>query len=341
MNKVTKFSIIIPVYNTGAYLEKCINSVLNQNYPDYEIILIDDGSKDDSFSVCKSYSENNCKIKAYTQENKGQLPTRQRGISLSNGDYCLFLDSDDWLEPNTLNKLNNVCKEFNSDMVCFRLQLVSDEKIICESKSLFHDNTVINEDKSPLINIIMGSYHLNSVCNKAVKATVAKESLFDYSVFQHIRQSEDLLQVMEFLNKAGSVLFINDVFYNYYVRESSVTKAFNKERYKDIHLVRLKVLEFGKNHNATELMINGLYDDFCNKLTDYIRELYNSDLNKSEIKDILNKIKDLSLYKDAIKNKRPVTKAWSKNAKLIFILFRRFPALLNTYFKITTKIKER
>ena len=100
-----KFSVIVPVYNTQEYLKRCIESVLNQTYKNYEIILINDGSTDNSLEILKKY-ESNSKVKIITQKNHGLSYTRNVGISHATGDYVILLDSDDFLEKDLFKVLN-------------------------------------------------------------------------------------------------------------------------------------------------------------------------------------------------------------------------------------------
>ena len=93
-----KVSIVIPVYNVEKLLDRCIKSLLNQTYKDYELIFIDDGSKDNSLKILEKYKQNK-KIKILTQKNNGPAITRNRGIKLAKGEYIMFVDSDDYVSP--------------------------------------------------------------------------------------------------------------------------------------------------------------------------------------------------------------------------------------------------
>ena len=100
MNKY-KFSIIVPVYNVENYVDKCIKSILNQTYKNYEVIIINDGSTDNSLNIINKY-KNNKKIKIITQKNKGLSNARNNGMKMATGDYLLFIDSDDYIEDKLL-----------------------------------------------------------------------------------------------------------------------------------------------------------------------------------------------------------------------------------------------
>ena len=111
MNNILKkqplFSIVVPAYNSAPFIKKCIESVLAQTCGDYELILVDDGSTDDTYSVCKNYAQLDSRIKVLHKQNGGHTSARNKGLKESVGKYIFFLDSDDWLEEQTLE----ICEE--------------------------------------------------------------------------------------------------------------------------------------------------------------------------------------------------------------------------------------
>jgi glycosyltransferase involved in cell wall biosynthesis len=112
-------SIIVPVYQVKEYVEECINSILNQTYSDIEILLIDDGSTDGSGEICDKYAEKDRRVKVIHQENKGQSVARNTGLRHSKGMYISFVDSDDKVKPQYIEKLYNLIKEYNAEIaVC-------------------------------------------------------------------------------------------------------------------------------------------------------------------------------------------------------------------------------
>ena len=123
-----KFSVLIPVYNTEKYLEDCLRSVLNQTYQDFEIIVVDDGSTDSSGLICdnyqKAYPE---KIKVIHKENQGLISARRVGIANASGDYCIFVDSDDYIENNLLSELNKILSQDESiDLLLYSFKYLQD-----------------------------------------------------------------------------------------------------------------------------------------------------------------------------------------------------------------------
>ncbi len=123
-----KISIILPVYNTEKYLTRCFKSVLRQTFDSYEVIVINDGSTDNSLSIINKFAKQNSKIKVYSQENKGLSYSRNLGIKKSNADYIFFLDSDDSIHKNTLEELYNLAKINNSCITITRFRWLTQKK---------------------------------------------------------------------------------------------------------------------------------------------------------------------------------------------------------------------
>lgn len=113
---VMKVSIIVPVYNTEAYLERCLKSLVNQTLKDIEIICIDDGSKDNSVAILKKYSQLDKRIKIIEQENLGVSVARNNGLKLATGEYIGFVDSNDWIDLDFYEKLYNAAKKYDADI---------------------------------------------------------------------------------------------------------------------------------------------------------------------------------------------------------------------------------
>ena len=181
-----KISIIIPVYNTEKYLSRAIESVLRQEFDDFEIIIVDDGSTDSSRFIADNYSLYNDNITVIHKENEGLGFARNTGLKCANGDYILFLDSDDYIDKNTLKRIYCVAKNTNADITVFNMRKISEK-----------DNSVIEEEflklkqetisiKEMGINNYFKCYffpyiHGHEACNKLYKKTLLQKSriLFD------------------------------------------------------------------------------------------------------------------------------------------------------------------
>ena len=113
------FSVIIPIYNVQKYLKRCIDSVLSQTFDDYELILVDDGSKDDCGTICDDYAKTNEKIKVIHKQNGGLVSARQAGIQVAAGEYVFHLDGDDAILPDALESAYEIIEKYHPDMVSF------------------------------------------------------------------------------------------------------------------------------------------------------------------------------------------------------------------------------
>ena len=141
-----KSSVIVPVYNVKDFLEKCVDSVLRQTERDFELLLIDDGSTDGSGALCDELAGRDNRIRVIHQENKGLGGARNTGIEAASGDWLLFLDSDDWIEPETLEKALTAGEQQNADMVLFGFRSVDMQG---KELGIFLDALPKNEPLSP------------------------------------------------------------------------------------------------------------------------------------------------------------------------------------------------
>ena len=131
------FSIIVPVYNTEKELERCVRSVTCQTYQDFELILVDDGSKDSSGAMCDTFSAEDSRIVAIHQQNAGSSEARNTGIRAAKGDYLLFLDSDDlWDDQNALEELQKQIAAHPADVFCFGVRIYDDDGTFVKERLL-------------------------------------------------------------------------------------------------------------------------------------------------------------------------------------------------------------
>ena len=114
------FSIIVPVYNADVYLERCVKSILKQEFKDFELILVNDGSKDNSLSLIEKFAKQDNRIKYISQENRGLSYARNRGISMSTGMYIVFVDADDWIDIKFLEISKQYIEKYNPDIITYR-----------------------------------------------------------------------------------------------------------------------------------------------------------------------------------------------------------------------------
>ena len=256
--KDIKFSVIIPVYNAEKYIEACIESVLNQSYQNFELILVNDGSSDNSGDICSRYADKITNVFAYHKENSGVIHTRRYALERAIGDYCVFVDADDSLKKDTLQILHDTIRKYECDCVIYGYDRVQNGTIV--NKSQEETETCIT-DKRMLYRKCFFSSEYNQLCRKAVKRSVFKR--VDYSSYYHISRGEDLLQSIDVLENSTSVVFIKDRLYNYTLNPNSITEAVKYESYELSFEVRQEVLNFLKTQMVFEEQDWRDYRTYC------------------------------------------------------------------------------
>lgn len=139
-----KFSIIIPVYNVEKYIDKCLDSILKQTYENYEVIIVNDGTKDNSVEIINKYVKKYDQFKLYEKENGGLSDARNYGLQYVTGDYLLFIDSDDYIDKNLLRELNNKLKVKEYDLIKFKINLVDENSNIIRKETGISSSKIIN-----------------------------------------------------------------------------------------------------------------------------------------------------------------------------------------------------
>lgn len=235
------FSVIIPVYNAENYLDECIQSVINQTFDDWEIVLVDDGSVDSSGNICDMYQEKYPnKIKVFHKKNEGQILTRCYGIRNSDGDYLVFLDADDMLKKDCLEKLSNIIGNTGSDMIIYKF---SKSKDFSNEYSLPLIPGIV--DKNDIYKLICTSSLLNNMCTKCVKRDCFDVNA-DYSEYAFMRNAEDLLQSLPIIDKCSNPYYLDDALYYYRTNPQSITNTYRKDFSTDIKAVRKIANEYSK-----------------------------------------------------------------------------------------------
>ena len=219
-----RFSIIVPVYNTGPYLRRCVQSVFGQDFSDWELLLIDDGSTDQSGEIADSYEEKDARVRVLHQTNSGQFFARQRGILLARGEYLLFLDSDDAMDPVCLKTIDKVLTEKKPDILLFN-------GCVCKNEEITEQRIGNLGDEKKEIEVtdfrrqVLSSDKLSSLCIKAFRASLYANDTTDYSDMRGTKYGEDKVRLLYPLTLAKTVFYIPDVLYQYHSRDDSIVKC--------------------------------------------------------------------------------------------------------------------
>lgn len=253
-------SVIVPVYNVEKYLSRCIESIINQTYTNIEIILVDDGSTDNSRIICDEYKKKDKRINVIHKKNGGLSDARNKGIEMSRGEYLCFIDSDDYIEESFVEELYEMCIKNNVKISQCSFEIVKEhnkntkteieEKEETKYKNISCQEMIYNSySKYPAHNVI--------VCNK-----MFKKELFNDIKFTVGRLHEDEFTTYKLIYLAERIFVTNKKLYNYYQREGSITNStFNLKKLD--YLVALEErLNFFKEKKE-ERLYNKTQEQFC------------------------------------------------------------------------------
>lgn len=237
MNNSPLISVIVPVYKVEPYLERCVNSIINQTYKNLEIILVDDGSPDNCGKICDELAIKDNRIKVIHKQNEGQSKARNEGLDIAQGEFITFVDSDDWLETEAYQLLISMIKD--SDIAIFGHKTVRDE-IPFENDNF--GNIYLNSEG--LWDEVLGELN-NAVWNKLFKSELLKDIRFLTDVYH----GEDLIFNLNYIKKCKNGVINKTPMYHYFKHPDSVTTSnFSEKRFMEI-ISKDAVLDLVKTEN--------------------------------------------------------------------------------------------
>ena len=297
-------SVIVPVYKTEKYLERCINSILNQTYKDIELILVDDGSPDKCPAICDTFAQMDERVKVIHKVNGGVSTARNTGLEIATGDYIAFVDSDDYIELDMYEKMLSKVAEYGCDVImCDCMKDYPDHSIIYthDIRGGFYSYEELLTEYYP---------HLLMMENVEYPATISNVTILwkntlntpDMRYEPGIRFSEDLLFGAKLLRNAKSFYYMKgEALYHYIFNERSASHTFVEDKWNDyVRLYNKIKLEFSDNKKfdfksqIEKVLLFFIY----NAVGDYMR---NSTLSirekKNKIQNILNDKNVKTLFK--------------------------------------------
>lgn len=316
VEKMEKISIIVPVYNSEKYIGPCLNSIINQNYANFEVIIINDGSNDNSLEICEFFKNKYSNIILLNKLNEGVSKARNDGIKKATGDYLLFVDSDDYLEPNALNKFEPYLKYF-PDVIIGNYNIIKNNKkignISLEKKLL--NKLEINAFLFPYFDLTY-SHH--------IWGNLYKKSIINYNkiLFDHnISMGEDLLFNIEVFNRIETLFIIPEITYNYVLELNILTKKFYSNYfYNRLYLIK-QISKYYKMNNFDQ---NEIYYQIIKSSFASFMMIH----NKGNLENFESKIARID---DVLKNNYLI------NAIKLYTTKNIFELILVTLFKLNLK----
>ncbi|MGN1041637.1 MAG: glycosyltransferase family 2 protein [Acutalibacteraceae bacterium] len=297
---MAKISIVVPVYNRENRLKKCVDSILNQTFKDFELILVDDGSRDSSGKICDDYAEKDTRVRVIHQENKGVSDARNAGIKCAVGEYIGFVDSDDYIDEKMYEILYSLMLEHNADItVCGVREKWLNNEILASKKG----NLLVLNNQEAIRFLFIGKYLTLYASNKLYKKT-----FFDKVKYPSGKIYEDTVATPKIFALADKIVYTSESLYNYVRSPGSITTSEFSPKDMDIIEAGKNVLEFAKKE-FPELIKEAEYRYFWSYMYVIDRMITGGisfdDNNYTQLVDFLrkNKLKILSNPYFSIKRK--------------------------------------
>ena len=217
MEREELISVIVPVYNAEQYLERCVNSIINQTYRNLEIILVNDGSTDQSGELCDSFALQDKRIRVFHKENGGSGSAKNTGFAVATGEYLALVDSDDWIEPDMYQSLLSTLKEYNAQIIACGIRKVTDNGEIAYYNDCLNERIQYTTEEA-LLELPKNERITNSMCNKLFH----KRTIQDLRMDESIAFDDDPF-VPKCIARAEKIFYTAEPFYNYYQRQNSIS----------------------------------------------------------------------------------------------------------------------
>ncbi len=301
------FYVLVPVYKVENYISDCINSVLNQDYANYRIIIVDDGSPDKAGDICDEFARIDKRIHVIHQKNMGLIAARDTAIfyiqnecPLDNA-YVLFLDSDDSLKPGALRRLDTVLKEHKCDMAIYGMDRVADGKIVIPYDSNESKSEMVSEKRNLYRKVLFQSDY-NAVWRKAIRAELVPKK--SYKQYYKLSLAEDLLRSLDFYKTAEKVYILNESLYNYTINLDSMTRNISANNFKIDFTIRKLTADFLQSESVFNENDWAEYTGHCiHIINGNIDTIFGFQIPFEQKKDFLEQIYTSQYYKEYIKGK--------------------------------------
>ena len=319
-----KLSIIVPVYGVEKYIDKCLNSLVKQSLKEIEIIVVNDGTKDNSQKIIDKYVKKYPdKIKSYIKENGGQGSARNYGLKKATGEYIGYVDSDDFVEKDMYKKLYNKAKENNYDIVVCGNYNVSEDY---QNKNI---DAFINNYNTDLENIFFGKM---AVWNKIYKRDILIKNKLE---FKEKVWYEDLAFTLKAIMNSNTFAFIDEPLYDYLIREGSTMNNSNVQRNLEILDAFNDILSYIKHNKKEEYFSKIEFLAIDHIYISAIVRVLKAEADDKVKRETINKLIDYMNKKFPNYKNNKYINTLSKNRKIIYKLINiKMYGLINLIFKV-------
>ncbi|MBU5487101.1 glycosyltransferase [Clostridium sp. MSJ-8] len=335
-----KISIIVPVYNNAKYISKCIESIISQKFSNWELILVNGGSQDKTKEICEKYAHKDERIILINTINEGPSGARNIGLDYAHGEYCMFVDGDDYIEQDTLKILADEIKEKDYQIIFYGNynDILNDGKYTIKNENVskecaFNDNSEFQKVYKDLLD----NHLVNQVWNKIYKKSFIDEVGARFP--KGINYSEDLIFNIKLYKKLQSGMVIDKALYHYVNHEKdSLCTTFNINKFNDMKYAYVKVWGFVNDWN--EGLKQYINNWFVKNINIYINSLFNSScqLNYSQKRDILENIIKDDVVQECISSNSAIG---LRNKITTFIIRNKLTSIALLMGRVTRIIRKR
>lgn len=310
---MTLISVIVPIYKVEKYLDKCVESIVSQSYPDLEIILVDDGSPDACPQMCDDWATRDSRIKVVHKENGGLSDARNAGLAVATGEYISFIDSDDWIEPDFLQVLLDAMEQTGADIADCAIRLVSEDGKELSVRGVSEDETL--DTVTALVRLVKEDRVYQTVWNKLYRRPVIGDIRFEKGKY-----NEDDYFTYQIFDRSEKIIIVSKPMYNYLQRSGSIMGVgYNPRRLDGLQARVLRMEYLQKYPETAALTRQGLVLDCMWHLQSILLHL-----DGQVQKDAKTVVLDILRAVPAVSQKEMTLNA---KYKLWYSLFRTAPVL--------------
>ena len=318
-----KISVIVPAYNVEQWIDRCLNSIIEQTYNNLEIIVIDDGSKDSTGKILDGYAERDHRFVVVHQNNKGLAKVRNIGIELATGDYIGFVDGDDEISHDMYERLIHNAIEYDAEISqCGILYCFDDGR-----KKPMHgtDHMYVFDREEGYRQLLLGEIMEPSLCNKLYKSSLMKDSCLD----ENMTNNEDLLRNSVLFSRAQKTVFHDFCGYYYWRRSESMSNN-SEGTQNNINILKARrlILETAPR-NLQDVALNSF---IAAVITGYNIQVSNKNANRRKL---------AQKYRQILKNKKKAIRITTKKTRLRAYLIIYIPFLYDVFYRIHCRSRKR
>ena len=335
LNQANLVTVVVPVYNVEKYLDRCIKSIVNQTYTNLEILLIDDESPDNCPQICEDWAKKDSRIKVIHKKNAGLGYARNTGIENAHGEYVCFVDSDDYIELDTVEKTIAAANSYSSELVIYGMKKEDKQgellsvQIPYKSVRVYQGNRI----KEELVPLMMSSDYYServsaglSCCEVLIASKAISRLEWRLSSEREII-SEDVYSLLKLYAGVKSVVIIPEALYHYCQNEGSLTKTYRADRWTKIKAFYESTVSLIKSLDYPQSVVPGLCSTCISYIIGMMKTIAGAEIDKSKKIDA---IKEIICDKECVKiiNGVDIRKQKTSWKAFLYIMKLRMPRIL-------------